>query len=175
MKRLAGALLLLTLASGLAACGDSESPFDIQETEFAPELGIDLSTMEERPSGLFLETLEEGDGDVEVALGGEMWVHYALWLEDGTLVGTTRGTDENTDEELDPQQMTLGPQIDGFVEGVEGMVAGEVRRLVIPPSLGYGEGGTRDGVIPGGAVLIFEIEMISIGDPPADPEEEETE
>ena len=42
------------------------------------------------------------------------------------------------------------------------MKVGERRQLVVPPSLGYGPGGTPDGTIPPSATLIFEVELLGV-------------
>ena len=51
--------------------------------------------------------------------------------------------------------------ISGFSQGVIGMQVGGVRRVVIPPNLGYGAAGSPP-AIPGNATLIFEIELLSL-------------
>lgn len=62
-------------------------------------------------------------------------------------------------------QLGVGQVIKGWDQGLTGMCVGEKRKLTIPPSLGYGDRGAGS-VIPGGATLIFDVELINIGDTP---------
>uniref|UniRef100_A0A182PD25 peptidylprolyl isomerase n=1 Tax=Anopheles epiroticus TaxID=199890 RepID=A0A182PD25_9DIPT len=62
-------------------------------------------------------------------------------------------------------QLGAGQVIKGWDQGLTDMCVGEKRVLTIPPELGYGDRGAGN-VIPGGATLVFDVELINIGDSP---------
>lgn len=106
-------------------------------------------------SGLVIEDVAVGSGEAARA-GQHVSVHYTGWLTDGTKFDSSK--DRN-----DPFDFPLGARhvIAGWDEGVQGMQVGGVRKLTIPPNLGYGSRGAG-GVIPPDATLVFEVELLSI-------------
>jgi FKBP-type peptidyl-prolyl cis-trans isomerase FkpA len=107
------------------------------------------------PSGLVYEDVNEGEG-AAAAAGQKVSVHYTGWLTDGKKFDSSK--DRN-----DPFDFPLGGGrvIRGWDEGVQGMKVGGVRKLTIPPELGYGARGAG-GVIPPNATLVFEVELLGI-------------
>jgi len=134
------------LALGSSGCGDDS---------FAPELGVELDAMTETASGLMYQDLVVGTGD-EAQAGDSVSVHYTGWLKDGTKFDSS--VDRGQPFEF---RLGLGAVIAGWDEGVAGMRVGGQRKLVIPPELGYGASGAG-GVIPGGATLVFDVELLEI-------------
>ena len=106
-------------------------------------------------SGLQYEDTVEGNGELAVA-GRQVSVHYTGWLTDGSKFDSSKDRDE-------PFEFPLGRRnvIAGWDEGVQGMRVGGVRKLTIPPQLGYGARGAG-GVIPPNATLVFEVELLDI-------------
>jgi FKBP-type peptidyl-prolyl cis-trans isomerase len=107
-------------------------------------------------SELNIEEMQAGTGD-EATAGKKVSVHYTGWLTDGT----------KFDSSLDrgrPFEFSLGAGqvIKGWDQGVAGMKVGGKRKLTIPPDLGYGDRGAG-GVIPPGATLVFEVELLGVG------------
>jgi FKBP-type peptidyl-prolyl cis-trans isomerase len=94
------------------------------------------------------------------AAGGSVTVKYTGWVYDGSKPDH-KGLQFDTSEGGSPFTFTLGAGsvIAGWEKGVPGMKVGGLRRLVIPPSLAYGD--ARSGKIPANATLIFEIELTS--------------
>ena len=109
----------------------------------------------EKDSGLKYVEIKVGDGK-EAKKGDAVEVHYTGWLKDGTKF------DSSVDRKK-PFTFDLGEGqvIKGWDEGVAGMKVGGVRKLMIPPELGYGARGAGN-AIPPNADLIFEVELLKI-------------
>lgn len=109
------------------------------------------------PAGGKLEStdLVVGTG-AEAKENSTITVKYKGTLTDGTEFDST---DKHGGE---PATFTLakGSLIDGWVQGIPGMKVGGKRKLVIPPSLGYGN--QSMGSIPANSTLVFEIELMDV-------------
>ncbi len=103
-------------------------------------------------NGLKIWDVVEGNGDVAPA-GSTVTIHYTGWLPTGGIFDSTvqRGDP--------PANFPLGNLIKAWQIGIPGMKPGGVRRLLVPPELGYGERGSPP-KIPGGATLVFEVKLI---------------
>ena len=145
-------ILIAMTAAALAACSSGLEP--LTNDSFAPELGIDLSQMTQTASGLYYQDLTAGTGTL-VTAGMTATVHYEGWLVDGTKFDSSR--DRGQPFEF---PVGAGQVIAGWDEGVLGMRQGGLRRLVIPPDLGYGE--RAIGPIPANSTLVFEIEVLGV-------------
>jgi FKBP-type peptidyl-prolyl cis-trans isomerase len=105
--------------------------------------------------------------DVRVGTGGDavtgraLTVNYTGWLYN-TSRPENKGAVFDTSVGADPFTFLLGAGavIEGWDQGLAGMRVGGIRRLIIPPSLGYGA--VRNGVIPPNATLLFEVELLEV-------------
>lgn len=105
------------------------------------------------PSGLQYRVIEEGSGP-RPGPESEVTVHYRGTLIDGTEFDSSFSRGE-------PASFPLNRVIPGWTEGLQLMREGSTFEFFIPSELGYGERGTQ-GIIGPNAVLIFEVELISI-------------
>jgi FKBP-type peptidyl-prolyl cis-trans isomerase len=106
-------------------------------------------------SGLKYVDLVEGTGN-SPAPGATAVVHYTGWLTNGKKF-------DSSHDHGQPFSFPVGKGrvIKGWDEGVASMKPGGKRKLTIPPELGYGSRGAG-GVIPAGATLVFEVELLEV-------------
>ena len=106
-------------------------------------------------SGLIITDITLNDNGQTAMSGNKVQVHYVGTLQDGTKFDSSR--DRNS-----PFKFTIGKGevIKGWDEGIKGMRVGDIRKLIIPPHLGYGE--RKMGKIPSNSTLIFEVELLKI-------------
>lgn len=130
-------------------------------TDESPEptaLGTSTKDME-KVTELKIEDQVVGTGDVASA-GKRVTVNYTGTLTDGIIF------DSNVKSEfghVEPFVFSLGAGevIQGWDQGVAGMKVGGKRILTIPSDLAYGDSGVP-GAIPGGATLVFEVELLKV-------------
>ncbi len=91
-------------------------------------------------------------------------VHYTGWLYDEKAKAYRGRQFDSSRERRQPLSFPLGGGhvIKGWDGGVVGMRVGGLRRLIIPPALGYGSRDMRNGTIPPGSTLLFEIELLAV-------------
>jgi peptidyl-prolyl cis-trans isomerase A (cyclophilin A) len=122
-------------------------------------------------SGLVYKITQAGAGK-KPAEGTNVFIHYAGYLEDGTLFDSSYEAvakeygkyDENRAKANGYQPFPFqygnkGGLIPGFLEGLNNMSFSDKAVLFIPSSLGYGAQGAG-GIIPPNANIIFEVELL---------------
>ena len=138
--------LTLLLSLTVVACGGDDNPT-------GPSANVPYSATD----------LKVGTG-TQATTGVAVTVNYTGWLYSAT-AADNKGTqfDSSLNPGRTPFTFTPGVSnvISGWHQGVPGMRVGGVRRLVLPPSLGYGSQGNPP-TIPGNATLIFDIELLSV-------------
>ena len=132
----------------ITKCGIAEAsppPIDADAETFTTEGGVQVTV------------IEKGSEDDPTQLGDSVAMHYTGWLTaDGTMFDSSHNRCE---------QFTFllgnGEVIQGWDEGILGMSPGDVRRLVIPAELAYGD--LARASIPANSSLTFDVEMIAFG------------
>ena len=106
-------------------------------------------------NGLKTQILAEGDGD-EAKQGDKIEVNYVGRLSDGGVFDSTRISGH-----VFSFWVGEGMVIKGWDEGILGMREGEIRRITVPPALGYGSNPPRK-IIPPNETLTFEVELTDV-------------
>jgi peptidylprolyl isomerase len=155
MRMVRSTLGLLAMIA-MAGCSDALGP-EPEDVEFDSSLGIDLGAMTKLPSGVYVQTVTAGTGTATVAAASAVTIAYKGWLANGEQFDAS----DSCCVAQDGHRLRANEYVPGFTDGLIGMKVGEVRKIVIPSRLGYGEQGAGAD-IPGGAVLVFEVRLISI-------------
>jgi FKBP-type peptidyl-prolyl cis-trans isomerase FkpA len=136
---------VVVLAALIAACGAKPAN--------APASGVSSMQSVELKAGA-------GEG---ITAGKVAVVQYTGWLYEAS-AADHKGKQFDSSRTLGrPFRFPLGTGqvIKGWDQGVLGMKIGESRRLIIPADLAYGDNGAG-GVIPPGATLVFDIDLLAI-------------
>ncbi|MEI6866065.1 FKBP-type peptidyl-prolyl cis-trans isomerase [Flavicella sp.] len=149
MKKLS---ILFALLFVLSSCSDDDDDFKDYSEENELEI-IDYIAQNEleatrTSSGLYYVIDVEGEGEQPTATS-DVSIKYKGTLIDGTVFNDTEG---------EIVSFNLETTILGFTEGMQYFKEGGSGILLIPAHLAYGSTGTA--YVPGGSVLIFEIELI---------------
>lgn len=104
-------------------------------------------------SGLIITEMVAGEG-ASPSAADRVTVHYHGTLRDGTVFDSSRDRGQ-------PATFGLGQVIPCWTEGVQMMKVGGKSKLVCPSAIAYGDQG-RPPTIPGGAALVFEVELLNI-------------
>jgi FKBP-type peptidyl-prolyl cis-trans isomerase FkpA len=134
------AVACAVLISSVACGGDDSSPT-------SPSVNVPFSQTD----------LRVGTG-TEATTGRRLTVNYSGWLY-STSAAENKG--RQFDSGAFPFTLGAGEVIRGFDQGVAGMRVGGLRRIVIPPDLGFGSQGNGT-AIPPNATLIFEVELTAV-------------
>ena len=141
MNRLSCVVFAFALVAAGCGSGGSDS------IPTAPTLNVPFSTTD----------IRVGTG-AEATVGRNVTVRYTLWPY-------VAGGVDNKGGQLDANSFsfTVGTGVvPGFSQGVTGMRVGGLRRIVIPPNLGYGNNPPATSNIRANETLIFEVELLSV-------------
>lgn len=120
---------------------------------FTPIARIERVTL---ASGLVIEEVRHGSGE--------------LCVPDATVKVTytcrVQGADVFDGTGAQPMEYRLAEMIRGWQEGLPGMLVGGVRRLIVPPELGYGDHELKDAdgtvLAPANSTLVYEVELVGV-------------
>ena len=157
MNRILPALCLLAISSAATAQSESAS-HPSQDARWFNQQQAALASLKASDGWSWMEgglmwRRTKGDGSgAHPSVRDTVQLHYAGTLIDGTEFDSSYGAE--------PVTFPLDQLIEAWQLAVPQMGVGDTIELAVPSSLGYGPMGA--GPIPGGATLLFKIELIGI-------------
>lgn len=151
-------LMIALAALSLAACHPKPAAAPDQSAAAKTFLAANAKKpgVQILPDGLQYQIVHSGPATgLKPKLNDEVKVHYEGKLVDGTVF-------DSSYERGQPAAMPLKGLVKGWQEALQMMRPGDEWILYVPPELGYGAEGAGGGQIPGGAALIFKIELIDV-------------
>jgi len=118
------------------------------------------------PKKLEIATLRKGDG-ATVERGEAVTVHYTgvLWKDNSVFDSSWERGEPATflaeDASKAPSDASVPGVIEGLADALVGAKVGSQLLVVVPPELGYGSKGS--GSVPGGATLVFVVDVLGVG------------
>lgn len=146
--------VLLAAVLSLAAC--DQGPEGVPAAESTAVLARNAAEpgVVTLPTGLQYKVVRSGpEGGYRPKPGDSVKVHYEGRLSGGKVFDSSYQTGA-------PAVFTVGQLVPGWNQALQLMKPGDEWLLTVPPSLGYGDEGA--GAIPGGAVLIFKMELLDV-------------
>lgn len=147
-------IILLLLVVSFISCNDDEKEMtNLGQTEADIISYIEANNLvaERTEAGVYYVTETKGEGKTPDS-DAYVKVNYKAYLLDGSVF------DQSEAEGISFDLLNLIP---GFKDGIVNFNVGGKGTIIMPPSLAYGDSGIS-GVIPGGAIIIFDIEIISV-------------
>ncbi len=135
--------------------GSREKRLAAEKAAQAAEMEKVAAGFEETASGLRYKIVQKGSG-AKASKGQTVSVHYEGALMDGTVFDSSYKRKQPIDFKLG-----VGQVISGWDEGIALLQVGDKARFVIPSNLAYGSAGAG-GVIPGDAILLFDVELMNV-------------
>lgn len=172
-------LIAVAAATALVACSGRNKEVSASPPEPSAATATDYATSQpaapadaapapsetsgsEMPTKLVTTDQKVGSGPA-IHAGQTAVVHYTGWLYDSRAPDRKGAKFDSSRDRGEPFRFPVGDGqvIPGWDQGVAGMQVGGQRQLVIPADLAYGERGAG-GVIPPGATLVFDVELMGI-------------
>lgn len=144
--------LLLGMVCLQYACEDNSIKAEREEIRQYLSDNNKLDAAIETDEGVFVIITQEGTGTETPTVSSTVNVKYkGTVLEDGTVFDDSFG---------ETRQFALAGLIQGWQIGMQEFTEDSKGEIYIPSALGYGEFGRPNSGIPGGAILMFEIELV---------------